>query len=56
MSCGKSEARAKSGNVVVGIGGSRFGDDADGGPGGGADGGGIGGDGRYRDCDGVLVK
>ena len=50
MSGGKSEARSKSGNVVVGIGGYEFGGDADGGPGGGSDGRG-GGDGQDRDCD-----
>ena len=40
MSGGEAEDRAKSGNLVVGIGGSGFGGDTDGGLGGGADGGG----------------
>ena len=51
MSGGEAEAGAKSGNAVVGTGGSGFVGGVDGGPGGGADGGG-GGDGRYRECDG----
>ena len=40
MSSGKAEARSKSDNAVVVIGGYGFVGDADGGPGGGADGGG----------------
>ena len=56
MSGGEAEARAKSGNVVVGTEGSGSGGDADGGPGGRADrGGGYGRDGE-RDYDGRLVK
>ena len=55
MSSGKAEARAKSDNAVVVIGGYGFGGDADGGPGGGADGGGRR-DGRDGNCDRRLIK
>ena len=55
VSGGKTEARAKSGNEVVGKGGAGFGGDTDSGPGGGADGGG-GGDGRDGTCNGRLLK
>ena len=51
MSGGEAEAGAKSGNAVVGTGGSGFVGDTEGGTGGGSDGGG-GGEGRDRDCDG----
>ena len=48
MSGGEAEARAKGGNAVLGTGGSVFGGDADGIPGGGA----YGGRGGYiRDGD-----
>ena len=52
---GEEEARSKSGNVVVGTGGSVFVGDADGGPGGGLGGGG-GGDVRDGYYDGRLLK
>ena len=55
MSGGKLETRAKGGNALGGAGGFGFGRDADNGPVGRAYGGG-GGDGRYRNYGGRLVK
>ena len=55
MSGGEAEARAKSDNVVVGIGGSGCGGYVDGVPGGISDGGG-GRDGQDRNCNGQLIK
>ena len=55
MYVGEAEARAKSGNAVVGTGGSGFGGDADGGPGDRLDGGG-GRDIHNRNYDGQLIK
>ena len=55
VSGGESEARSKSENAVMRIGGSGFGGDLDGGLGGRADGGGRG-DGRDGNCNRQLIK